>query len=290
VPVGSLLQRRESPGRLFSMNAMRRAWNQVRRGGKSPGTDGMTLDAFEARLNLELNRLRQQIIGGTYQPRPVRQFFIPKKSGKLRPIQVWSVRDKVAQRAVVNIITPLLEAQFLECSYGFRPGRSVGMAVDAVTQGRDTGYGWVLDADISDCFGAIDLKLLMGQVERLIDEEPVVRLIQQWLHTPVDGELGIVAGVSQGGVISPALANLYLHRFDQMMLASLPQSKLIRFADDFITLNTSEEAASWSLDVARRSLENLRLQLNMRKTRIVRFDEGFTFLGYQFNKNIVEKG
>lgn len=290
MPVGNLFWREASPERLFSMNAMRRGWNQVRRSGKSAGTDGMTLDAFEAHLDRELNRLRQQIIAQTYQPQPVRQFFIPKKNGKMRPIQVWAVRDKVAQRVVVDIITPIVETHFLDCSYGFRPGRSVQQAVDAVIAGRDNGQVWVVDADISDCFGSIDLDLLMGQVQRTIPDKIVVNLIHQWLHTPIDSVSGAVAGVSQGAVISPSLANLYLHRFDQMMLASLPQSNLVRFADDFITLSASEEIATWSLDVARRSLENLKLRLNMRKTRIVRFDEGFTFLGYEFTESTVEKG
>ena len=290
MPVHRLFQREPTPERLFSMNALRRAWNQVRRSGKSPGTDGVTLDAFAAHRDRELNRLRQQIIGRTYQPQPVRQFFIPKKNGKRRPIQVWSVRDKVAQRVVVDIITPTLETHFLDCSYGFRPGRSVQQAVNAVVIGRDNGQTWVVDADISDCFDAIDLDLLLGQVQRLIPIEIVVALTQQWLNTPVQGMPGAVAGVSQGAVISPPLANLYLHRFDQMMQAALPQSRLVRFADDFITLSDSEEVATWSLDVARRSLANLKLRLNMRKTRIVRFDEGFTFLGYQFCDQTVQKG
>lgn len=288
--VGNLFRRDDSPDRLFSMNAMRRAWSQVRRSGKSAGTDGMTLDAYEARLNHELNRLRQQIIGKTYQPQPVRQFYIPKKSGSRRPIQVWCVRDKVAQRVVVDILTPLLESHFLDCNYGFRPGRSVKQAVEVVAQFRDREYVWVVDADISDCFDSIDLRLLMGQVQHVVRFDLVIGLIDQWLHTPVDGQPGKVAGVSQGAVISPLLANLYLHRFDQMMQASLPQAKLIRFADDFITMSPSEDLARWSLEVARRSLENLRLMLNMRKTRIVHFDEGFSFLGYNFYQERVEKG
>lgn len=250
----------------------------------------MTLDAFESRLNHELNRIRQQIINRTYEPQPVHQFFVPKKSGKLRPIQIWSIRDKVAQRVVVDYLTPILEELFLDCSFGFRPGRSVQQAVDAVTEFRDLGYLWVVDADINDCFGSIDLELLTGQVQAVVRNDAVVRLIQQWLHTPINGQGGTIAGVSQGGVISPLLANLYLHRFDQMMQASLPQSRLVRFADDFITLSTSEEIAVWSLDVARRSLENLKLRLNMRKTRIIHFDEGFAFLGYEFRDKQVTKG
>lgn len=288
--VVNLLKRHIPPSRIFSMNALRRSWNIVRRSGKSTGTDGMTLDNFEADLDVQLNRLRQQILGETYEPQAVRQFYIKKASGKLRPIRVWSVRDRVAQRTVVDFITPFLEAQFLDVSYGFRPGRSVKSAVDAVQVARDSDRFWVLDADISDCFGRIDLDLLQGEVKRTIGIPIVIKLIQQWLYTAIDGQTHTVAGVSQGGVISPSLANLYLHRFDEMMIASLPQSALIRFADDFIVLSTTEEYAVWSLEVARRSLENLKLKLNMRKTKIVHFDEGFKFLGYQFLGQKIEKG
>lgn len=272
------------------MDALRRAWSQVRRNGKSPGTDGVTMEVFEANLDVELNRLRQQIIGGSYEPLPVRQFYIKKKSGKLRPIRVWAMRDKIAQRVVVDTITPILEEIFLDCSYGFRPGRSVKSAVETIVTIRDQKQVWVVDADISDCFGSIDLHLLLGEIKRTIPIQIVIKLVEQWLYTPIEGQAHTVAGVSQGGVVSPSLANLYLHRFDEMLIASLPRSSLIRFADDFIILSPTEDQAVWSLEVARRSLENLKLKLNMRKTRIVHFDEGFNFLGYRFVGNTAEKG
>jgi group II intron reverse transcriptase/maturase len=276
-----------SPERLFSMNALRRAWNQVRRNGQSPGTDGVRLPQFAEHLDRELNRLRQQVIGGTYRPHPVRRFYIEKASGKKRPICIWAVRDRVLQRAVVDYMTPPLEALFMDCSYGFRPGRGIQDAVGAVVRHRSSGYHWVVDADIRDCFGSIDPALLMGQVRRTVKAPIVADLIEAWLYTPVQGHRDDVAGVSQGGVISPSLANLYLHRFDVMMLASMPTTKLVRFADDFITLSDSEDAAEWSLGVARRSLENLRLSMNMRKTRIVHFDDGFAFLGITFQGDTI---
>lgn len=268
--------------RLFSMNALRRAWQQVRRNGKSPGTDKVTPIQFEENLDVELNRLRQQLMNGSYQPQPIRRYYVKKASGKERPISIWAIRDRVVQRVVADYLTPLWDAVFLECSYGFRPGRSVEEAVTAVKSFRDKGLRWVLDADIQDCFGSIDLQILLGQVEASAASDPIVQLIQLWLRTSIEGQPGQIAGVSQGGVISPLLANLYLHRFDQMMLAALPQSRLIRFADDFIVLSRTEAEAVWNLDVARRSLENLRLVMNVRKTRVTNFDEGFAFLGAQF--------
>lgn len=271
------------PDVLFSMNALRRAWQFIRHNGASPGSDNVTQEQFEGRLETELNRLRQQILGGTYQPQPVRRFYVKKASGKQRPISIWSMRDRVAQRVVHDYLTPLLEIRFLDCSYGFRPGRSVEQAVQAVIQGRDSGLMWVLDTDIGDCFGSIRLDMLTAQLQRVVPSPFVLKLINLWLYTPVGSREGNEkAGVSQGGVISPQLANLFLHRFDEMMVAALPQVRLIRFADDFVVLCRTEQDAVWSLDVARRSLENLQLSLNVRKTRIVRFDEGFTFLGFTF--------
>lgn len=267
---------------LFSMNALRRAWRLIRRNGSSPGSDGQKPAEFEAQLDKELNRLRQHILGGTYEPQPVRRFFIKKSSGKERPISIWATRDRVAQRVVHDYLTPSLEALFLECSYGFRPRRSIQQAVNAIIHTRDQGLEWVLDADIADCFGSIDVNALMGQVQRIVRSKLVLKLIHQWLHTPIQGRKHEIVGVSQGGVISPQLANLYLHRFDEMMIAALPRSALIRFADDFVILCHDEKTAVWSLDVSRRSLANLRLTMNMRKTRIVHFDEGFTFLGTEF--------
>lgn len=278
----------DNPEALFSMAALRRAWRQVRRNGDSPGSDGQKPEEFEARLDVELNRLRQHILNGTYEPQPVRRFYIRKSNGKQRPISIWSMRDRVAQRVVHDYLTPPLESLFLDCSYGFRPGRSVEQAVQAVIRAREAGLVWVLDADITDCFGSIPLQLLLGQVSRLVASPLVMKLIDLWLHTPVKGDKSAIAGVSQGGVISPQLANLYLHRFDEIVLAALPQSLLVRFADDFVILSRSDDDAAWSLDVARRSLENLRLALNMRKTRIISFEEGFSFLGATFRGRAVK--
>ncbi len=271
-----------APEVLFSMNALRRAWRLVRRSGASPGSDRVTPEQFEAALDVELNRLRQHILNGTYQPQPARRFYLRKASGKQRPISLWALRDRVAQRVIHDYLTPILEAVFLDCSYGFRPGKSAEDAVRAVIRARDADLRWIVDADIADCFGSIPIELLLGQVGRIVSSPLVLKLLEMWLHTPVLNEPGKLAGVSQGGVISPQLANLYLHRFDEMITAALPRSRLVRFADDFIILCQKEEDAVWSLEVARRSLENLLLRLNMRKTRIAHFDEGFTFLGFTF--------
>lgn len=271
------------PEVLFSMPAMRRAWQQVRRSGDTPGSDGVSLRDFHERVDIELNRLRQQVLSGMYQPQPVRRFYLKKASGGHRPIAIWSLRDRIAQRVAHDYLLTIFDAMFLPCSFGFRPGRTREQAISAIIAGRDAGLRWVLDADIADCFGSIPIRPLLAQVKRAAGSTLVVKLVDQWLHTPVLGERRAVAGVSQGGVISPLLANLYLHRFDEMITAALPEARLIRFADDFVILSGKRAEAIWSLDVARRSLKNLRLTLHPDKTRIVHFNDTFQFLGVQFN-------
>ncbi|MCK6581266.1 MAG: hypothetical protein L6Q98_24515 [Anaerolineae bacterium] len=271
-----------APEAVFSLPALRRAWQLVRRSGGMPGTDGVTPAQFGVQIDRELARLQAALLDGSYRPGPVRRFFIKKASGKQRPISVWTVRDRIVQRVVHDALTPTLEAIFLPCSYGFRPGRSQEDAVRAVLSARDAGLEWVVDADIADCFGSIRLDLLRGQIARVVASPLLNHLIGLWLHTPVAGQRGELAGVSQGGVISPQLANLYLHRFDEMIAAALPRARLVRFADDFVILCATEDEAGWSLDVARRSLENLHLRLNARKTRLLTFEEGFSFLGTRF--------
>lgn len=274
-----------APDRLFSMAALHRAWLLVRRNGPSAGTDHVTPKDFEHHLEVELKRLRHDILAGQYAPQPVNRFYIPKPSGKQRPITVWAVRDRVAQRVIHDYLSPVLELMFLDCSYGFRPGRSVPEAVAAVIRARDARLRWVVDADITSCFDSIPIDLLLSQVRTVVPSPLAVRLISQWLNTPVYKYPHLRAGVSQGGVISPQLANLYLHRFDQMMLAALPEARLVRFADDFVILCQRKREAWWGMAVAQRSLGNLKLHLNMEKTHVVHFAEGFTFLGVAFKGN-----
>jgi group II intron reverse transcriptase/maturase len=270
------------PEVLVSMEALHRAWRLVRRNGSAPGSDGMTTARFERHLEAELERLRDQILSGKYHSHPIKRFYVPKDSGKNRPLSLWALRDRIAQRVIHDYLTPILEGQFLTCSYGFRPERSVEDAVEAIVRERNHNRRWVVDGDIRDCFDSIPINLLMSQVRTLVPSRLAVRLIYQWLRTPIEGQYGERAGVSQGSVISPQLANLYLHRFDQMIVAALPEARLIRFADDFVILCRQRADANWALKVAQQSLASLKLQLNRDKTRIVHFQEGFTFLGVTF--------
>lgn len=275
------------PEQLFSIAALHRAWRIVRRSGPSPGTDRVTPQAFEQNLEAELKQLRHEILTEAYRPTAVNRFYIAKRSGGRRPLAIWTIRDRVAQRVVHDYLAPIFESFFLDCSYGFRPGRSASAAINAVVEARNRNLRWVVDADIEDCFGSIPLDLLMAQVRVAVPSRLAAHLINQWLHTPIHKVPNAVVGVSQGAVISPQLANLYLHRFDEMMRAALPEAQLVRFADDFVILCHRKREAEWALSVARRSLANLRLHLNLTKTRIVHFTEGFTFLGASLTGNQV---
>ena len=169
--------RKRRPHPAFSRDALHRAWRQMRASGGGPGVDGESIRAFESDLEVKLAELGQELEKGTYRPRGVRRVFVPKPKGGLRPLAIWTLRDRVAQRAVYNYLEPTFESQFLDCSHGFRPGRSVQTAVDAVLAGRDAGLRWVLDADIKDCFDEIRPDLLMRLVRQQVRDKVILRLL-----------------------------------------------------------------------------------------------------------------
>lgn len=267
---------------LFPREAFYRAWQQVRRNGHSPGVDHISATQFERNLRHELGKLRSELIDGRYQPRPVQRYYKRKASGKLRALSIWTIRDRVAQRVVLDYLTPTLEALYLDCSYGFRPGRRLDQAWSAVMQGYQRKLVWVVDADIADCFDSIPIDPLMTRVREVITIRRAVELIESWLHTPIARHKGKVAGVSQGAVISPQLTNLYLHRLDEV-ITRLPAVRLVRFADDFVILCPNRALAQAALQLARWTLQGLHLRLNDQKTRIIHWNQGFTFLGAQFS-------
>lgn len=271
-----------APEALFTMDALRRAWLLVRRNGQSPGTDKVTPAQFERRLESELAALRAELVEGRYQPRPVQRFYQLKPSGKKRPLTIWAVRDRVAQRVVLEFLTPLLEEVFLDCSYGFRPGRRIDDAVQAVRDAMRANLHWIVDADITECFDSIPPDLMQAQVKAFVHGELPARLIGQWLRTPIAAQPGKQAGVSQGGVISPLLTNLYLHRFDQIVTSALPATRLVRFADDYVILCRRKQEAESALELSQRALALLKMRVNDAKTRVIHADAGFTFLGVTF--------
>ncbi len=271
----------------FTLDALRRAWRKVRAAGGGAGADGVAPSVFEQRREAELLALHVELSTGRYRPGPIRRLFIPKADGGVRPLVVWTLRDRVAQRAVHDYLEPCFEAVFLDCSHGYRPGRSVSTAVRAVVAGRDRGLRWALDADIQDCFGRIDPDRVLGLVEARVPDAAVITPLRRWLAVPAPDVTGRVrpVGVAQGGVLSPLLSNVYLHGFDRAMTGG--DHHLVRYADDLICLTRRRRDAEAARQRAAAALHALGLDLHPGKTQVVHIDSGFVFLGVRFLGNQV---
>jgi group II intron reverse transcriptase/maturase/CRISPR-associated endonuclease Cas1 len=273
---------------LFSIPALHYAWARTEESDGCAGVDGITLSRFNDYLDVELNRLSEELITDTYEPLPVVRFLAEKRDGGHRPLCVLAVRDRVAQNAVIAHILPRFEAEFEVCSYAYRKGRSVQQALAQIEQLREAGFTWVVDADITAYFDNVDHGLLMSRVRELVGQPPVLKLIEKWIAPKVyDGHVitQMEKGLPQGAPISPMLANLYLDTFDEQMLHS--HQKLVRFADDFLVLCKSRPRAEDALRLTKSLLSGLRLTLNDEKTRVTNFAEGFKYLGATFTRSLV---
>jgi group II intron reverse transcriptase/maturase len=271
------------PEQLFTDESLHRAWLAIKRAGGGAGVDGVTLAKFAHDLESALATLRTELVNGSYRPQPVKRIMVPKRGEGLRPLALWALRDRIAQRAVYELIAPTFEPDFLPVSFGFRPGFKVQDAIDQVAEHRDQNLRWVVDADIDSCFDSIDSRRLEKLVSRRLRHRLLCHYIRGWLQAGIfnsaDG-MPQKTGASQGSVLSPLLANIYLHEFDQEMLRQ--KLALVRYADDFVICCRRKGDAEQVLGQALRALRQLDLGLNEHKTRLVHFDEGFSFLGHFF--------
>src|SRR6056297_3585345 len=205
----------------------------------SAGIDGVSTKEFNDEYELNMRELYRQLQNGSYQPSPVLRVYIPKSDGSERPLGVPTVKDRIAQASVKEIIEPIYEEIFCDCSYGFRPGRSQIDAVNQVEEYREQGYKWVVDADIKGFFDNIDHELLIEFIREEITDGWVLNIIKSWLTAGVmtDGiKEPTTEGTPQGGVISPLLANIYLHQMDRILVKR--GYKIVRFADDCALYHT----------------------------------------------------
>ena len=272
------------------------AYQRVKSNHGSAGIDGQSIEDFEKKLKKNLYRIWNRMSSGSYFPPPVKTVKIPKKSGGERSLGIPTVADRIAQQVVKARLEPEVEPHFHPDSYGYRPGKS---ALDAVGQARQRCWrrDWVLDLDIKAFFDNLDQNLLMRAIKKHATQRWMVLYIERWLKAPVEQENGQLVprqkGTPQGGVISPLLANLFLHyAFDRWMAANFPQIPFERYADDAIVhCRTEKQANMIRTAIAKRLLE-CGLELHPEKTRIIyckddlrkgrHTDEKFDFLGYEF--------
>ena len=249
------------------------AFKRVKANGGAAGVDGQTIEDFEARLGPNLYKLWNRLSSGSYMPPPVRRVDIPKADGGTRPLGIPTVADRIAQEVVRRRLEPMLEPVFDADSYGYRPGRS---AIDAIRTARQRcwRYDWVLDIDIKGFFDTIDHELLLRALRRHTDDAWVRLYVERWLKAPAKVDGGeLVArgrGTPQGGVISPLLANLFLHyAFDAWMRREMPDVPFERSACDIICHCRSEEEARALWGRLHRRLQNCGLELHPLKTKLV---------------------
>ncbi len=280
--------------RIFRPDILSQAWEEVRRNGGSAGVDGVSIEDVE-REGVEqfLYLIAQDLKAGTYRPKPVLRVFIPKPDGKQRPLGIPAVCDRVVQQACKLVIEPIFEANFRENSYGFRPKRSAQQAVSEVKKSLIAGW-WVVDADIQSYFDTIDHSMLLSLLKRRISDRRVLKLICLWLKAGVmeDGVQNVTQiGSPQGGVISPLLANIYLHVLDMYWAERYSSlGKLFRYADDFVIICRSKREAETALQKVKQIMYILKLTLHPTKTRIVDMGrDGFDFLGFHFHKKKARK-
>jgi CRISP-associated protein Cas1 len=297
--------------RFLSTSNFQAAWAKVADNQGCAGVDGETIAQFAEHSEQKLETLRRAVAAGLYQPLPLQQFFVPKKDKSWRTLAVPTVRDRIVQQALLNILHPIFEPQFEESSFAYRPGRSHLMAVRQVAHWHQRGYDWLLDADLVDFFGNVAHPRLLAEVSERLHKnalqtvnraksnplkaqtglaQMVSGLVSSWIGSGVLTAEGLILpdkGVPQGSVISPILSNVYLDDFDEQIAAS--PFKLVRYADDFVLMGRNERQLHEAKELVSDLLTEMGLQLHQQKTAVTNFKRGFRFLGHTFVGDLIVK-
>jgi RNA-directed DNA polymerase len=278
----SLMDKVYAPANLHS------AYREVASNKGAPGVDNVTIEDFTAGLTRNIDKLEQQLCDGTYRPQSIKRVHIPKPgTNETRPLGIPTVRDRVVQNALRHVLEPILERQFAEHSYGFRPNRGCKDALRRVDRLVKTGYKYTVDVDLKSYFDTIPHGPLVQELRKYVADNSVIGLVEKFLQAEVlDGleHWTPTAGAPQGAIISPLLSNLYLNELDHMMAAA--GYEMTRYADDLVIQCQTLEEAEAALEKVRTWTAQRGLTLHPTKTKIVHVDEdGFEFLGYRFIKH-----
>jgi group II intron reverse transcriptase/maturase len=277
------------------------AWRRVKANAGAAGVDGVSIEELAADAQVEaawLNTLREELHRKTYRPAPLRRVKIPKASGGFRGLGIPTVKDRVVQMAAYLVLMPIFEADFHPRSCGYRPGRDAHQAVEAIREALRMGKTEVVDADLAQYFDTIPHRKLMRQVARRVSDGMILKLIKAWLRAPIMEEeegggrkmKARCCGTPQGGVISPLLANIYLHPLDEGVNECRQKPRMVRYADDLVILCRPGEGRGMKERLAR-WLQSRGLVLNETKTRVLQScASGFEFLGFSFRWQQSKKG
>ena len=272
--------------KVYAPATLSAAWERVRVNDGAAGVDSQSIERFEARAERYLAELSTAMREGSYRPQPIRRVDIPKGDGRTRPLGIPTVKDRIVQTAVKFVLEPIFEATFRPTSYGFRPGRGCRDALREVAQLIEDGNAFVVDADFESYFDTIPHERLMQRIEERISDGRILGLVRGWLGQDIMQDLQRwtpTEGTPQGAVISPLLANIYLHPLDTLM--AVRGYRMVRYADDFVVLCKSREEADAALAEIRAWVADNGLRLHPDKTRVGdcrQAGEGFDFLGYRF--------
>lgn len=272
--------------KVYRPSTLQAAWQQVQANKGSAGIDRQSIEAFAAHEERYLSELARQLAQGEYMPQAVRRVEIPKAGGKTRPLGIPTVKDRIVQTALKRVIEPIFEQEFEDTSYGFRPGRGCKDALRQVDALLKEGYTHVVDADLQGYFDSIPHEGLMDRIGQHISDGRLLALLKGWLQQDIVQELHRwtpTEGTPQGAVISPLLANLYLHPLDVKMKAQ--GYRMVRYADDFVILCATASQAQEALEGVRQWVAQNGLSLHQDKTHVgdcTQRGQGFEFLGYRF--------